>query len=135
MPLPGYHGLRGIAARWFGGVPRPRVRWGVPGRGCQRGGRVVTVPARVLAQAQALAHGASGEKVVRTELVEHLLSRPNGLWTLQRLAALSGLQPGRIDAELAAVLVDQARGQLGRLSSQLGRNVVRRHVHGWSCGP
>jgi hypothetical protein len=89
------------------------------------------IPTRVLAQAQALAHGASRERAVRIELLTQLRSRPNGLWTLPRLAAMTGLPPGQIDAELAALLVDQSRGQLGKLT---GRHVLRHHVHGWSCG-
>jgi hypothetical protein len=94
----------------------------------------VTVPARVLAQAQALARGASRERGVRRELLGHLRSRPNALWTLPRLAARSGLPPAQIDAELASLLLDQERGQLGKLATGLGRHVLRRHVQGWSCG-
>lgn len=94
----------------------------------------MTVPTRVLAQAKALAHGASRERALRRELLDHLRSRPNALWTLPRLAALSGLLPAQIDAELAAVLLDQARGQLGKLAAGLGRHVLRRHAQGWSCG-
>lgn len=94
----------------------------------------MTVPTRVLAQAQALAHGASRERALRRGLLEHLRSRPNALWTLPRLAALSGLPPAQIDAELAAMLLDQARGYLGKLAAGLGRHVLRRHAQGWSCG-
>lgn len=93
------------------------------------------VPTRVLAQAQVLAEGASRERAVRRELVDLLRSRPNGLWTLPRLAAITGLSPERIDAELASVLVDRSRGQLGKLATVLSRSVLRRHALGWSCGP
>jgi hypothetical protein len=53
---------------------------------------------------------------------------------LPRLAAISGRPPQQIDAELSAVLLDQARGQLGKLATGLGRHVLRRHPQGWSCG-
>lgn len=94
------------------------------------------VPSRMLAQAQVLAEGASRERAVRRELVTLLRSRPNGLWTLPRLAAITSLSNDRIDAELASVLVDQAGGKPGTIMALLGRhNVLRRHVLGWSCGP
>ncbi len=93
------------------------------------------VPTRVLALAQALADGASRERGVRELLLQQLRSRPNGLWTLPRLAMITGLPPAQIEAELAAMLVDQSRGQLGKLAAGLGRAVLRHHVHGWSCGP
>src|SRR5262245_62080580 len=79
------------------------------------------VPSRVLAMAQTLATGASRERGVRRELLDHLRSRPNALWTLPRLATLTGRPPAQIDAELAAVLLDQARGPLGKLATGLGR--------------
>lgn len=93
------------------------------------------VPTRVLAQAQVLAEGASRERAVRRELLELLCSRPNALWTLPRLAAITELSPERVDAELAAVLVDKSLGLLGKLAPLLTRNVLRRHAQGWSCGP
>ncbi|MCX4245590.1 DUF4132 domain-containing protein [Paraliomyxa miuraensis] len=94
------------------------------------------VPSRMLAQAQALAGSASRERVLRRELVTLLRRRPNGLWTLPRLAAITELPIERIDAELASVLVDQAGGRPGTTMALLGRNnVLRRHVQGWSCGP
>lgn len=94
----------------------------------------MSVPTRVLALAQALALGASRERGLRRDLLAHLRSRPNALWTLPHLARMTGLPPDRIDAELSAVLVDQSRGPLGKLATGLGRNVLRRHVLGWSCG-
>lgn len=94
----------------------------------------MTVPSRVLAEAQALAHGASRERGVRVTLGQQLRQRPNGLWTLTRLATITGLSPAQIEAELAAMLVDQSRGPLGLLAAGLGRHVLRHHVHGWSCG-
>lgn len=94
----------------------------------------MTVPTRVLALAQVLARTASRERAVRRELLDQLCSRPNALWTSAYVATLIGLPPAQVDAELAAVLLDQARGALGKLATGLGRFVLRRHALGWSCG-
>lgn len=93
------------------------------------------IPSSILADAQRLACGVDPDGPRTEALLQRLLVRPNEYCRSAQLAARVGASPDEVDGELATVLVEHEGGRASSLERRLGRNVLRRHVDGWSCGP